>query len=133
MIEIAFMAIRKLITCPESAHLEEIEYEQHPLGLLIIGCSQFSPSCAVTCARECAARLDRRRRITDEFDEMPTLEDALGSVAALVVVAGDDIPLLDDTVFDVDGVVEQPADENAGDEPENQIGFEWQVVADDVR
>jgi hypothetical protein len=52
----------KLITCPESAHLEQIEYEATPCGLLIVACTRFQPHDAVTCARECAARLDRRSR-----------------------------------------------------------------------
>lgn len=51
-----------LVTCPEAAHLAEIEYEDHPLGILIVGCSRFSPSCAVTCSRRCAAMLDQKRR-----------------------------------------------------------------------
>lgn len=51
-----------LVTCPESAHLEQSSYEDHPLGMLITSCTRFSPARAVTCARECAARLDRRRR-----------------------------------------------------------------------
>jgi menaquinone-dependent protoporphyrinogen IX oxidase len=54
---------RKLITCPGSAHLEEIEMERTPLGILIGSCTRFSPACAVTCARDCAARMDRRDRM----------------------------------------------------------------------
>lgn len=50
-----------LVTCPESAHLEEIEYEDDPLGMLIVRCSAFPPGCPMKCARTCAARLDRRR------------------------------------------------------------------------
>ena len=50
------------VTCPESAHLEEIEYDAHPLGLLITSCTGFSPPCSVSCERTCAARMDRRRR-----------------------------------------------------------------------
>jgi hypothetical protein len=51
-----------LVTCPESAHLEEIDIEVDPLGALVTRCSAFSPCEAVDCARTCAARLDRRRR-----------------------------------------------------------------------
>jgi hypothetical protein len=54
---------RLYVTCPESAHLEEIEYELDPLGMLIRGCSAFAPGCPVTCARTCAKRLDARRRL----------------------------------------------------------------------
>jgi hypothetical protein len=68
----------KLITCPESAHLEQIEYMDTPLGLLIHRCSRFEPACTVSCARECAARLDRKRRLSEEFDEMPTLDLDVG-------------------------------------------------------
>jgi hypothetical protein len=58
-----------LITCPESAHLERIAYEDHPLGLLIAGCSRFRPTCAVTCGRTCAARLDQRGQREPAFEE----------------------------------------------------------------
>ncbi len=54
---------RKLITCPESAHLEEIEMERTPDGIVIISCSRFSPACAVECAVECAVRMNRRDRV----------------------------------------------------------------------
>lgn len=50
----------RLITCPETAHLEMIEYEQTPYGIVIAACSRFRPACAVNCPRTCAARLDRR-------------------------------------------------------------------------
>jgi hypothetical protein len=52
------MALR-WITCPETAHLEEIEYEDTSLGMLLSACSRYRP-CVVECARTCAARLDRR-------------------------------------------------------------------------
>jgi ubiquinone biosynthesis protein len=50
-----------LVTCPESAHLEEIKYVDSPLGMLITACTRFSPARAVTCQRMCATRLDRKR------------------------------------------------------------------------
>jgi hypothetical protein len=50
----------KLLTCPETAHLEMVEYQTHPFGMLIDACSRFRPPCEVNCARTCAARLDRR-------------------------------------------------------------------------
>ena len=56
-----------LVTCPESAHLEEIEYELHPLGMLVTSCSRFTPACTITCGRICAARLDQRRRLEPDF------------------------------------------------------------------
>jgi hypothetical protein len=52
--------IRMLVTCPETAHLEEIDYDEHPLGRLILGCSRFGSRCPLMCPRTCAARLDRR-------------------------------------------------------------------------
>lgn len=66
-----------LVTCPESAHLEEIEFEDHPDGMEIIACTRFSPRTAVTCGRLCASRLERRRRSTEELifeveDDRPT-------------------------------------------------------------
>jgi hypothetical protein len=66
---------RKLITCPDTAQLEEIEYEQSPLGILITGCSRFQPRSCVTCDRECARRMNRRDRLDDQldFDERDTL------------------------------------------------------------
>ena len=51
---------RKLVTCPETAHLEEIWFDDHPLGILIVRCSRFAPACVMTCPRTCAARLDKR-------------------------------------------------------------------------
>jgi hypothetical protein len=67
----------KLVTCPETAHLEKIDFDRHPLGILIRACSRFSPVCEVHCARTCAARMDRRARLssrpaTDEELDLPT-------------------------------------------------------------
>ncbi|HEX5058528.1 MAG TPA: hypothetical protein VFV99_04165 [Kofleriaceae bacterium] len=50
----------RLVTCPETAHLELIEYEETPVGKVIAACSRFRPACAVGCPRTCAARMDRR-------------------------------------------------------------------------
>lgn len=58
----------RLVTCPESAHLELIEYEESPCGMLIVGCSVFRPPCAVDCARICAGRLDQRNRGAEKLD-----------------------------------------------------------------
>ncbi len=71
----------KLITCPESAHLENIEYEDHPLGMLIVACTRFNPSCEVTCGRLCAARLDRKQRAA--FEEEPTNPGEMSPACAL--------------------------------------------------
>lgn len=50
----------QLVTCPETARLEMIEYEDSPLGMLIVECSRFQPPYDPTCPRTCAARLDSR-------------------------------------------------------------------------
>lgn len=55
---------RKLVTCPDTAHLEEIELEHTACGMVISACSRFSPRTDVRCSRECAARFDRRDRKT---------------------------------------------------------------------
>ncbi len=49
-----------VLTCPETAHLEMIEYEEDALGMLVEACSRFRPPQCVQCPRSCAARLDRR-------------------------------------------------------------------------
>jgi hypothetical protein len=59
---------RKLVTCPETAHLEEVEYEVTQCGMLVLACSRFEPSCELECPRECAARLDRRSHVADELE-----------------------------------------------------------------
>jgi hypothetical protein len=74
---------RKLVTCPETAHLEEVDYEPTPLGLLITGCSRFQPRCAVQCARECARRIDRRERAPDDG---PAFDDEEVTAAALLAI-----------------------------------------------
>jgi hypothetical protein len=55
------MAFR-LVTCPESGHLELIDFEDTPFGLLIRDCSGLR-ECPRDCPRTCAARLDRRQRL----------------------------------------------------------------------
>jgi len=58
------------VTCPETAHLEDLAVEHHPLGILISGCSAWESGTAQTCARRCAALLDRRERSRCEPDEV---------------------------------------------------------------
>jgi hypothetical protein len=53
---------RKQIICPETSHVEVIELEPTPFGIVIASCSRFSPPTCVECTCECAARLDRRDR-----------------------------------------------------------------------
>lgn len=53
-----------LLTCPESAHLEEVELELTPLGLLVVRCSAFpGGECPISCPRTCAALLDRKHEV----------------------------------------------------------------------
>lgn len=72
----------RLVTCPETAHLELISYQEHPLGTLVDECSRFAPSCIPTCPRTCAERLDRRKRHrehpvveAEDSAELPELAD----------------------------------------------------------
>lgn len=58
----------KLVTCPESAHLERIVYEDSPLGMLIEACTGFQPGCPMNCPRTCAARLDRVDRSEEHLE-----------------------------------------------------------------
>jgi hypothetical protein len=53
---------RLRITCPDSAHLEAIDVERTPFGLVLHGCSRFEPHCAVECDADCVRRLDMRAR-----------------------------------------------------------------------
>lgn len=49
----------KIVKCPETSKLELVECVDTPLGHLIHRCTQFRPSCAMTCTRTCATSLDR--------------------------------------------------------------------------
>jgi hypothetical protein len=53
----------KLVTCPETAHLEGIDCEVDASGdiVRVLRCSRFDPPDAVSCATECIARLDAKR------------------------------------------------------------------------
>jgi hypothetical protein len=51
---------RKLITCPETAHLEQIEYEGSTDGFRVIACSRFAPCDRLACSRLCEIRMNRR-------------------------------------------------------------------------
>jgi hypothetical protein len=53
----------RLVTCPETAHLEGIECEVDANGdlLRVVRCSRFDPPEAVTCDGACAARLRCRQ------------------------------------------------------------------------
>ena len=66
----------RIATCPESAHLEMIEHEDTPCGMLILGCSRFRPPGALACSRTCAARFDRQ-------EECDAIAKALSELAHL--------------------------------------------------
>lgn len=79
----------QLVTCPETARLEMIEYEDSPLGMLIVECSRFRPPCGPTCPRTCAARLDERERERapePEPEPGPGSEEDDATLLELVVV-----------------------------------------------
>lgn len=79
---------RKQITCPESAHLEEIAFERTPFGIVLDECSRFHPTCAVACAAECARRLDRRERLeADDWTERVLVLVAASDEAASPIAA----------------------------------------------
>jgi hypothetical protein len=67
------MAAHKLVTCPETGHLEEIEYYVHPFARLIVRCSRY-PGCRLDCPRTCTARLDRRDR-QERREDRPNNDD----------------------------------------------------------
>jgi hypothetical protein len=48
---------RKLITCPQTDHLEVIDFENTPFGTVIAGCSRLA-RCGLECSRVCAALID---------------------------------------------------------------------------
>ena len=64
-----------LVTCPETSHLELIEYEDDPLGMLIDACSRFGEPCALVCPRTCAARMDTRARIHEAENALSVGDD----------------------------------------------------------
>jgi hypothetical protein len=68
------MAFR-LLTCPESGHLERIEYDDTPCGMLILGCSSRTGS---RCPRTCAMRFDRRDRVLDIDESILAVGDTTG-------------------------------------------------------
>lgn len=68
--------MRQKITCPETAHLEDLEYYEEPTTgkiLGITGCSRFGSSHEVTCNCLCAKRINERlladvKRVSDPAD-----------------------------------------------------------------
>jgi menaquinone-dependent protoporphyrinogen IX oxidase len=90
------MTERKSVTCPESGHLEEVELDRTPLGLVVVGCSRFGGG--IECARECAHRLDKRALAQCETRERVLIVvNKLGDDAARIAsqlsedLVGDDL------------------------------------------
>jgi len=82
------MTEKKRVTCPETGHLEEVELERTPLGVVVTGCSRFRDG-VPTCPRECARRMDRRDRIDVENRErvllvLANLHDDAAQVATML-------------------------------------------------
>jgi menaquinone-dependent protoporphyrinogen IX oxidase len=77
----------KLITCPETGHLEQVEIERTSVGLVVVGCSRLRRDGESQCARECTRRLDCRERIAVEDRDRVLLvlagfDDATAPIAA---------------------------------------------------
>jgi menaquinone-dependent protoporphyrinogen IX oxidase len=76
------MADRKLVTCPETGHLEDVALEDTPLGLVVTGCSRFAGD-EPACPRECCRRMDRRdREARDTRDRVLLVVGCLDADAA---------------------------------------------------
>jgi hypothetical protein len=69
--------VRMLVTCPETGALEQIEYDDHPLGRLILQCSRFE-DCSIECSRRCAALLDREDRPRTDVEIICASADGTG-------------------------------------------------------
>jgi len=57
------MRLKRLLTCPNSAHLEAVEVELEEDGARIervLRCSAFEPDCAVGCDQRCTRLLNRK-------------------------------------------------------------------------
>jgi len=53
----------RFVTCPETAELENIGYDDSPLGMLIVSCTRYASPCALGCSRGCARHIDLRARL----------------------------------------------------------------------
>ena len=59
----------KLVRCPETGELVEVDLGHTSSGILVDGCTRFHPACALTCSRSCAVELDHRNRVTIDTRE----------------------------------------------------------------
>lgn len=60
----------RIVTCPHTERPERIDYQIHPLGILIDACSRFCPTDRLACPRSCAARLDAERRGVEDATKL---------------------------------------------------------------
>lgn len=104
------MIERKRITCPESGHLEEIELERTPLGLLVTGCSRYGER-PIGCPRECARRMDRCDRLNADDRErvLIVLADFHDDAARVATLLAEQLA--------VDGLTVELADLDTGHVP----------------
>lgn len=69
--------MKRLVTCPRTAHLAEIEYHENPIDgsiLCIESCDHFVPADDITCDMLCLRRLNKR--LTGEYGIVAELVDA---------------------------------------------------------
>ena len=90
------------VTCPETAHLEVLELDRHPLGILITRCSRFLPGCELACTRRCAALLDRRARSRGAPGATPALRDEANVSSVSLISSSGVLNVGDDTRLDLD-------------------------------
>ena len=70
--------MRQKITCPETAHIEDIEFAESPVDGRILGvhrCSRFHPDDVVECDGLCAQRLNQRLAIHNQHEPEPAESD----------------------------------------------------------
>jgi len=60
---------RKAITCPLTGHLETVDLDRTHLGIVVEGCTRFSPAEDVRCTCECARLLDARDHLDEDDRE----------------------------------------------------------------
>ncbi len=116
----------KRITCPETGHLEEVDLERTPSGLVVVGCSRFEPRCAPSCPRECARRMDRRAQRDAAIRERVLVlcpHDDGRTIAIAHLIAGH---------LRHDELVVDLADTSAGDVPP-LAGYDAVVIGSPVR
>jgi hypothetical protein len=86
---------RARITCPETGHLEEVDLDRTPAGIVIADCSRLHRNCALECPRECARRMDRRDRLViDDRTERVLIayaSDRQGKAKLAAEVLSDDL------------------------------------------